>query len=166
MAALKSVSRNVTRDQAGSRTGSGSLLDVEDQTALGVEHGELRPQVLYSVTHSVPKQGERVSSTRIVTGDEAQGLDALKWMSSREVVDIVQDEHPQIIAIVLSHFSKAAQAAEVIEKLPEEHALRHRHACRKTDRHPAERAGGNREPDREQIVGCESSRGVTRKRRR
>jgi flagellar motor switch protein FliG len=56
---------------------------------------------------------------RIVSGDDAKGLDALKWMSSREVVDIIQDEHPQIIAIVLAYLD-SSQAAEVIEKLPEE----------------------------------------------
>ena len=40
-------------------------------------------------------------------------------MSSREVVDIIQDEHPQIIAIVLAYL-ESSQAAEVIEKLPDE----------------------------------------------
>ena len=59
---------------------------------------------------------------RIMIGEDAKGLDALKWMSSREVVNIVEDEHPQIVAIVVSYLD-STQAAEVIELLPEE--IRH-----------------------------------------
>ena len=54
-----------------------------------------------------------------MTGDDAKGLDALKWMSSKDVVEIVKDEHPQIIAIVLAYL-ESAQAADVIERLPDE----------------------------------------------
>ncbi len=111
MASLKSVSRN-DADQILDIF----ILDVEDQTALGVDT-ENYVRKLLGNAFGASKANAFIE--RIVTGDDAQGLDALKWMSSREVVDIVQDEHPQIIAIVLA-FLESSQAAEVIEKLPEE----------------------------------------------
>ncbi len=111
MASLKSVSRN-----DADRILDVFILDVEDQTALGVDT-ENYVRKLLGNAFGASKANAFIE--RIVTGDDAQGLDALKWMSSREVVDIVQDEHPQIIAIVLA-FLESNQAAEVIEKLPEE----------------------------------------------
>lgn len=111
MASLKSVSRN-----DADRILDIFILDVEDQTALGVDT-ENYVRKLLGNAFGASKANAFIE--RIVTGDEAQGLDALKWMSSREVADIVQDEHPQIIAIVLA-FLESSQAAEVIERLPEE----------------------------------------------
>ncbi|WP_330970302.1 flagellar motor switch protein FliG, partial [Lysobacter sp. A3-1-A15] len=42
----------------------------------------------------------------------------LKWMEPRAIADLVRNEHPQIIAIVLSHLDPD-QAAEVIKVLPD-----------------------------------------------
>ena len=111
MATLKSVSR-----QDADRILDTFILDVEDQTALGVDT-ENYVRKLLGNAFGAAKADAFIE--RIVTGDDAKGLDALKWMSSREVVDIIQGEHPQIIAIVLAYLD-SAQAAEVIEKLPEE----------------------------------------------
>ena len=111
MATLKSVSRH-----DADRILDFFILDVEDQTALGLDT-ENYVRKLLGNAFGAAKADAFIE--RIVTGDDAKGLDALKWMSSREVVDIIQDEHPQIIAIVLAYLD-SAQAAEVIEKLPEE----------------------------------------------
>jgi flagellar motor switch protein FliG len=111
MATLKSVSR-----QDADRILDSFILDVEDQTALGVDT-ENYVRKLLGNAFGATKADAFIE--RIVSGDDAKGLDALKWMSSREVVDIIQDEHPQIIAIVLAYLD-SGQAAEVIEKLPEE----------------------------------------------
>jgi flagellar motor switch protein FliG len=111
MATLKSVSRN-----DADRILDVFILDVEDQTALGVDT-ENYVRKLLGNAFGASKANAFIE--RIVSGDDAKGLDALKWMSSREVVDIIQDEHPQIIAIVLAYLD-SSQAAEVIEKLPEE----------------------------------------------
>ena len=111
MATLKSVSRN-----DADRILDFFILDVEDQTALGMDT-ENYVRKLLGNAFGAAKADAFIE--RIVSGDDAKGLDALKWMSSREVVDIIQDEHPQIIAIVLAYLD-SAQAAEVIEKLPEE----------------------------------------------
>ena len=111
MASLKSVSRN-----DADRVLEMFILDVEDQTALGVDT-ENYVRKLLGNAFGAAKANAFIE--RIVSGDDAKGLEALKWMSSREVIDIVQDEHPQIIAIVLA-FLEPVQAAEVIEKLPGE----------------------------------------------
>ena len=111
MATLKSVSRN-DADQILDFF----ILDVEDQTALGMDT-ENYVRKLLGNAFGAAKADAFIE--RIVSGDDAKGLDALKWMTSREVVDIIQDEHPQIIAIVLAYLD-SGHAAEVIEKLPEE----------------------------------------------
>jgi flagellar motor switch protein FliG len=54
---------------------------------------------------------------RMSLGGQRKGLEALKWMDARAVADLVRNEHPQIIAIVLSYL-EAEQAAEVLGNLP------------------------------------------------
>ena len=107
--------RNVTRNQADNVL-DGFITDVEDQTALGVNTENYVRNLLGNAF------GETKANAfidRIMSGDESQGLGQLKWMNSRDVADIIEDEHPQIIAIVVAHL-ESAQAAEVLEKLPEE----------------------------------------------
>ena len=111
MATLKSVSRN-DADQVLDVF----IVDVEDQTALGVDTENYVRKLLGNAFGAAKANA---FLERIVSGDDAKGLEALKWMSSREVIDIIQDEHPQIIAIVLAYLDNT-QAAEVIEKLPVE----------------------------------------------
>ena len=62
---------------------------------------------------------DRASSLidRILAGRNTSGLDSLKWMEPRAIADLVRNEHPQIIAIVMSHLDPD-QAAEVIKVLP------------------------------------------------
>ncbi|CAG0878812.1 unnamed protein product [Cyprideis torosa] len=45
------------------------------------------------------------------------GLDSLRWMSPRSVANIIYNEHPQIIAIVLAHLNRD-QAGKVMGLLP------------------------------------------------
>ncbi len=111
MATLKSVSR-----QDADRVLDIFIVDVEDQTAIGVDT-ESYVRKLLGNAFGASKANAFIE--RIVSGDDAKGLEALKWMSSRKVVDIIQDEHPQIIAIVLAYL-ESGQAAEVVEKLPAE----------------------------------------------
>jgi flagellar motor switch protein FliG len=111
--AMASLS-NVTKDQAGNVLDV-FITDVEDQTAFGIGTEEYVRKVLGSAF------GESKANAfidRILTGKDAKGLDALKWMSSREVADIIEDEHPQIVSIIIAYL-ESDQAAEVIELLPE-----------------------------------------------
>jgi flagellar motor switch protein FliG len=54
---------------------------------------------------------------RILGGRSSRGLEALKWMDSKSVAEMLRYEHPQIIAIVLSYLN-SDQAAEVLNSLP------------------------------------------------
>lgn len=54
---------------------------------------------------------------RILMGRNTSGLDTLKWMDPRAIADLIQNEHPQIIAIVLAHID-SDQASDVLKILP------------------------------------------------
>ena len=55
---------------------------------------------------------------RILRGRSGRGLEALKWMEPKAVGELLRNEHPQIIAIVLSYLD-SDQAAQVLTQLPE-----------------------------------------------
>jgi flagellar motor switch protein FliG len=55
---------------------------------------------------------------KILLGGNTRGLDALRWMEPQLIAGIIQHEHPQIQAIVLSYL-QAEQAGEVLRYLPE-----------------------------------------------
>ncbi len=111
MAQLSNVSRQQANDVLDV-----FINDVEDQTALGM-NTESYVRSILSNAFGAAKANAFID--RIMTGEDAKGLDALKWMSSEEVADIIRDEHPQIVAIVVAYLD-AMQAAEVIELLPNE----------------------------------------------
>lgn len=47
------------------------------------------------------------------------GLDTLRWMNPRAVANVIHNEHPQIIAIVLAHLDRE-QAGKVLGFLPQD----------------------------------------------
>ncbi|MBW2439233.1 MAG: flagellar motor switch protein FliG [Deltaproteobacteria bacterium] len=51
--------------------------------------------------------------------EEAQGLAAILALSADEIYELVKDEHPQTIAIILIHL-KTAVASDVVARLPDE----------------------------------------------
>lgn len=106
---------DITKDQA-----SGVLdyfiTDVEDQTAFGIGTEDYVRTVL---TNAFGAKKANTFIDRILIGHDAQGLDALKWMNSKDVVEIIEGEHPQIVAIVIAYL-EPEQASEVIELLAEE----------------------------------------------
>lgn len=55
---------------------------------------------------------------QIVLGGGARGLDSLKWMDSKQVANIIRNEHPQIQTIVLSYLDPE-QSAEILSQFPE-----------------------------------------------
>ncbi len=89
--------------------------ELENQTSLGVGADDYVRRVL------VGALGEDKASgliDRILLGRNSKGLEALKWMETRAVADLVRNEHPQIVAIVLAYLD-ADQAADVLAQLPE-----------------------------------------------
>ena len=56
---------------------------------------------------------------RISLGGQRKGLEALKWMDSRAVAELIRNEHPQIIAIVLVVPGTGSGAPKCWRFLPE-----------------------------------------------
>lgn len=52
---------------------------------------------------------------QIVMGGASKGLDSLKWMDSKQVANIIRNEHPQIQTIVLSYL-EPEQSAEIMSQ--------------------------------------------------
>jgi flagellar motor switch protein FliG len=110
MAALSSVSREQV-------VGVLDRLD-EDmgrQTALGVGTEEYIRKIL---TNALGETRAGGLIDRILLGRSSKGLESLKWMESRAIAEMINQEHPQIIALVLAHL-EPDQAAEVIGYLPQ-----------------------------------------------
>lgn len=55
---------------------------------------------------------------RILLGGNSKGLESLKWMDPRAVSDLISNEHPQIIAIILSYLD-SDHASAVLGEFPE-----------------------------------------------
>ncbi len=52
---------------------------------------------------------------RILKDGDVSGIENLKWMDSAQVADLIQHEHPQIIATILVHL-ETDQASEVLDR--------------------------------------------------
>jgi len=63
------------------------------------------------LTQAVGKHKTDMLLDRVTTGQTGQGIEALKWMESKAVAQIISGEHPQIAAIVLSHLEPEQSAA-------------------------------------------------------
>lgn len=66
--------------------------------------------------------GEDKASTvlgRILPGSSTKGLEILRWMDPRAISDMILNEHPQVIAIILSVLEYDV-AADVLNFLPKE----------------------------------------------
>ena len=89
---------------------------VETATALGLDADEYIRNVL------VKALGEDKASgliDRILLGGHIKGLEAFKWMEPRAIAELIRNEHPQIIAIVLS-FLEYEQGAQVLSMFAEQ----------------------------------------------
>ncbi len=88
---------------------------IEEQSAVGVGSDDYIRNVLIGALGE-DKAGNVID--RILMGKNSKGLESLKWMDPRAVADVVHNEHPQIIAIVLSYL-ESDHAAEVLSHLQE-----------------------------------------------
>lgn len=109
MASMKAVSREQV-----SNVLDGFITTVEEKTSLGVGSDDYIRRVLQGAL------GDKASNMvdRILLGRDSKGLESLKWMDARSVAEMIRQEHPQIIAIVLSYLD-SDQAAETLQFFPE-----------------------------------------------
>jgi len=110
MAALS----NVTRERATAVV-ERFVDELENQTSLGVGADDYVRRVLVGALGEDKANG---LIDRILLGRNSKGLEALKWMETRAVADLVRNEHPQIVAIVLAYLDPD-QAADILAQLPE-----------------------------------------------
>jgi flagellar motor switch protein FliG len=110
MAQLKNISRDEATNILTDFTTS-----VESQTSLGVGVDDYIRKVL---TNALGEDKAAGVIDRILLGRSSKGLEALKWMDHRAVAELIRQEHPQIIAIVLAYLDPD-QSAGVLQVFPE-----------------------------------------------
>lgn len=112
-AAMTQVS-NITRQDVTTILGEFTQT-VENETSLGVGVDAYLRKVLIGALGEDKAAGV---IDRILFGRSSKGLEALKWMDARAVSELVRQEHPQIIAIVLAYLD-ADQSADILAQFPE-----------------------------------------------
>jgi flagellar motor switch protein FliG len=109
MAKLSNVSRTDVHNVVANFATS-----VESQTSVAVGTDEFLRKVLVTALGEDKAAG---IIDRISVGRPSKGLEALKWMDPRGVAELLQHEHPQMIAIVLAYLDPD-QSAEILTLLP------------------------------------------------
>ena len=109
--------KNISKEKYGSVLNT--FFDrVEKQTSIGVSSNEYIQSVL------VKALGEEKASTILDkifvdgVGGNNRGLETLKWLEPRGVADIIKNEHPQIMSLIISYLDPE-QAAEVLKYFDE-----------------------------------------------
>ncbi|WP_028770984.1 flagellar motor switch protein FliG [Silanimonas lenta] len=88
---------------------------LDKQTSVGIGADDYVRKVLVQALGE-DKAGSVID--RILLGRNSSGMEMLKWMDPRAIADLIRNEHPQIMAIVLSHL-EPDQAAETLKCFPE-----------------------------------------------
>jgi len=63
--------------------------------------------------------GERTEESSLSSTSESSNLKILETLAGEDLIELIKDEHPQTIAIILLHL-KTGVAGEVLSKLPDE----------------------------------------------
>lgn len=87
---------------------------VETHTSLGVDSEGYIRRVL---VRAVGEEKATALIERILIGGNAKGIESLRWMEPRMVADMIRNEHPQVISLILCYLERD-QAAEVLFHLP------------------------------------------------
>ncbi len=91
-----------------------SFLDEIGEDALGIDPSEYAQSLM---ADALGEGGGHLMDAALL-GDKVKGLEALKWQHPSTISNMLRNEHPQVVAIVLSYFD-ADQAAEVLRGIPE-----------------------------------------------
>jgi len=92
------------------------VLRARQRTSLGFGAGS---QIKHIMEKALGHDRAENMLARITPQEKSSGLEALKWMDARTIANLVENEHPQIIALVLAHLD-APIAAEVLQLLDED----------------------------------------------
>lgn len=77
-----------------------------------------RPKLESVVTRALGAERAGAVLASILPPEPAESISALAWMDATEIAGMLEDEHPQIAAVLLAHLDPAV-AAQVLEMLPE-----------------------------------------------
>jgi flagellar motor switch protein FliG len=92
------------------------VLRARQRTSLGFGAGT---QIKHIMQKALGNERAENMLARITPQEQSKGLDALKWMDARTIANLVENEHPQIIALVLAHLD-APVAADVLQLIDED----------------------------------------------
>ncbi|GAB3375295.1 flagellar motor switch protein FliG [Spongiibacter taiwanensis] len=87
---------------------------LSSENTLGVGVSNYVRKVL---TNTLGEQKGATLADRVLGQEQALEIDSLRWLETEALVQMLKDEHPQIIAITLAHLAKE-QAAKVLKALP------------------------------------------------
>lgn len=105
---------NVTRGQID-QVLSAFEDDAVNHTSFGPSNDDYIRNV---ITRAVGEDKAGFLLSHIVKDKGDKGIDTLNWMDANMVSELIQDEHPQIIASILVHLARDT-AADVLKRLPE-----------------------------------------------
>ncbi len=77
-----------------------------------------RPKVESVVTRALGADKAETILSRILPPEPNESISALAWMDATEIAGMLEEEHPQIAAVLLAHL-EAEIAGKVLEMLPE-----------------------------------------------
>ena len=93
------------------------LAIIKSQTSLGISGGGYIKNVL---TKSLGEDKAQTVLGKITPSDSNKAIEILDWLDARSIADLIIDEHPQIIALIISYLEPAT-ASDVLNFLPEKH---------------------------------------------
>lgn len=77
-----------------------------------------RPKLESVVTKALGPERASTILSRILPPEPNESISALQWMDAPEIAAMLEEEHPQIAAVLLAHLEPAT-AGQVLEMLPE-----------------------------------------------
>ena len=92
------------------------LKECQSNGLISVENTDFTRKVL---VQALGKDAAEPVLEKILLGGNTRGLDSLRWMEPQLIAGIIQNEHPQIQAIVVSYLPPE-QAGDVLTFLPED----------------------------------------------
>jgi flagellar motor switch protein FliG len=92
------------------------LAIIKKQTSLGLGAGNYIRNIL---NRALGEDKAQSVLSRITPASSERPIEILDWMDARSIAELLQDEHPQIIALVTSYLDYS-QASDVLNLLPED----------------------------------------------
>jgi flagellar motor switch protein FliG len=92
------------------------LAIIKAQTSLGMGAGNYIRNVM---TKALGEDKSQSVLSRIAPSTSTRPIEILDWMDARSIAELIADEHPQIVALVISYLDSGL-GADVLGLLPEE----------------------------------------------